>query len=305
MACEPPCDLGFVMHELYLLSFPGVLVVGGDGSIVTMRERTGIHFPPVPSRSNWKNGKNGDNGSRSPTQVTDVDEELGKQVPDVGNVIEMEDSLIEGPGGENVVTEVASERILVAANDGFCMDGVETCSKESNAFNDALNETLSANCGPGRGVQFSTLLGDNGKTEAPLDGPDPTGEAILTRPISVGSPDKIIEVGQVFDFNLNQQHLMMEDMDIDHVVDIPDTPDRPVARHINDGDCIGKESKLSVTGHLGNPDFKDEECLHRSRCRGQLVGENGHNRRLHMHPRKNPCSVIKSSISATPLLCLQ
>ncbi|KAK3187806.1 hypothetical protein Dsin_027367 [Dipteronia sinensis] len=85
---------------------------------------------------------------------------------------------------------------------------------------------------------------------------------------------------------------MMEDMDMDHVVDIPDTPDRPVARHINDGD-IGKESKLSVTGHLGNPDFKDEECLHRSRCRGQLVGENVHSRRLHMHPRKNPCSVDK------------
>ena len=36
MAYEPPCDLGSVMHELYLLSFPGVLVVGGDGSIVTM-----------------------------------------------------------------------------------------------------------------------------------------------------------------------------------------------------------------------------------------------------------------------------
>ncbi|KAH7573084.1 hypothetical protein JRO89_XS03G0064800 [Xanthoceras sorbifolium] len=69
---------------------------------------------------------------------------------------------------------------------------------------------------------------------------------------------------------VNRGYVMMEDMDIDHVVDIPDTPDRPVARHINAGDCVGKESKLR-----------------------QLVGENGHNGRRHMHPRKNPSSIDK------------
>ncbi|KAL5851577.1 hypothetical protein ACOSQ3_006695 [Xanthoceras sorbifolium] len=86
---------------------------------------------------------------------------------------------------------------------------------------------------------------------------------------------------------------MMEDMDIDHVVDIPDTPDRPVARHINAGDCVGKQSKLLVTGHSENSDFKDKEYLHQARCRRQLVGENGHNGRRHMRPRKNPSSIDK------------
>lgn len=84
---------------------------------------------------------------------------------------------------------------------------------------------------------------------------------------------------------------MMEDMDIDHIVDIPDTPDRPVSRHVNAGDGVGKESELSVNGHPRDSAFKDEENLHRLRCRGRIVGENGYNRRLHLHHRKNSSNI--------------
>lgn len=79
----------------------------------------------------------------------------------------------------------------------------------------------------------------------------------------------------------------MEDMDIDRVVEIPDTPDRLGARQVNAEDLGGKERKLSVGGCLRNSDIMDEECWNQPRYRGRLVNENGHHRRLNNHHLKN------------------
>ncbi|XP_031249928.1 uncharacterized protein LOC116107768 [Pistacia vera] len=98
---------------------------------------------------------------------------------------------------------------------------------------------------------------------------------------------------------------MMEHMDIDQVVDIPDTPDRSATQNINAGDCVGKESKFALTGCLRNPDFVDEGCLNQPRTRSRLVSENGRNRRLHVHPLRNTSNVNKiehcsNSIALSP-----
>lgn len=98
----------------------------------------------------------------------------------------------------------------------------------------------------------------------------------------------------------------MEDMDIDRIVDIPDTPDRSAARHSSTRDFVGKESKLSVAGRVRNPDFVDEGCLNHPRGKGRLVNENGHNRRLHIHHLKNSSNTNKveqssNSIAFPPL----
>ncbi|KAK9288817.1 hypothetical protein L1049_017282 [Liquidambar formosana] len=80
----------------------------------------------------------------------------------------------------------------------------------------------------------------------------------------------------------------MEDMDIDQIIDVPDTPDRLAARNINGEECAEKESKLSVASHSGNSGFLDEGVLRRLRGRrGRLVTENGNGRRLHFHPGRN------------------
>ncbi|XP_022761943.1 uncharacterized protein LOC111307894 isoform X4 [Durio zibethinus] len=98
----------------------------------------------------------------------------------------------------------------------------------------------------------------------------------------------------------------MEDMDIDSVGDIPDTPDRSSSRRMNGGDSVDKESKLSVAGHVGGSNTAGEGSLDRLRDRGRLVGENGHNRKHYIHPRKLSVSVDeierqKNTIVLSPL----
>lgn len=83
-------------------------------------------------------------------------------------------------------------------------------------------------------------------------------------------------------------------MDIDRVVEIPDTPDRPAARHVNAGDFGGKERKLPVGGCLRNSDIMDEERWNQTRYRGLLVNENRHHRRLNNHHLKNSSNFNKS-----------
>ncbi|XWS22396.1 hypothetical protein CRYUN_Cryun29cG0030300 [Craigia yunnanensis] len=86
----------------------------------------------------------------------------------------------------------------------------------------------------------------------------------------------------------------MEDMDIDSLVDIPDTPDRLSSRQMNRGDCVEKESNLYVAGHLGGSNTSGEGSLDRLRGRGRLVAENGHNRKHYIHLRKLSDSVHES-----------
>ncbi|XWS35099.1 hypothetical protein CRYUN_Cryun21dG0097100 [Craigia yunnanensis] len=77
----------------------------------------------------------------------------------------------------------------------------------------------------------------------------------------------------------------MEDMDIDSVVDIPDTPDRLSSRRMKAGDCVENESNLSVAGHLGGSNTAGEGSLDRLWGRGRLVAENGNNKKHYIHPR--------------------
>ncbi|XP_065862869.1 uncharacterized protein [Euphorbia lathyris] len=77
----------------------------------------------------------------------------------------------------------------------------------------------------------------------------------------------------------------MENMDIDQVVDIPDTPDRVVVQQISGAQFI-KERNSPVAGHSRTSDFRTRECLDESKPRSRLVIENGYNRRLHLSPRR-------------------
>ncbi|OMO88307.1 Zinc finger, RING/FYVE/PHD-type [Corchorus olitorius] len=78
----------------------------------------------------------------------------------------------------------------------------------------------------------------------------------------------------------------MEDMDIDLVVDIPDTPDRLSSQRMNRGNRVEKESSSSVTGRFGGSSTAGEEYWGRLTGRGRLLGENGHNREHYPHARK-------------------
>ena len=86
----------------------------------------------------------------------------------------------------------------------------------------------------------------------------------------------------------------MEDMNIDSLVDIPDAPDRLSSRKMNRGDCVEKESNLSVAGHVGGSNTVGEGSLDRIQGRGKLVAENGHNRNHYIHPQKLSNSVDES-----------
>lgn len=72
----------------------------------------------------------------------------------------------------------------------------------------------------------------------------------------------------------------MEEMDIDQVVDVPDTPDRLAARRTFGKECVGIESDLSLDGSLRNPDFVDGKCMNGLRGRDR-------NRRLVIRSREN------------------
>lgn len=82
--------------------------------------------------------------------------------------------------------------------------------------------------------------------------------------------------------DLNQ---IMEDMDIDQVMDVPDTPDRSAERNIDGRKCDKHDSSSLASAHSGNS--KDKGVLNQLRGRGRLVTENGHSRRLHFRSRES------------------
>ncbi|KAF2314115.1 hypothetical protein GH714_022353 [Hevea brasiliensis] len=92
----------------------------------------------------------------------------------------------------------------------------------------------------------------------------------------------------------------MEEMNIDQVVDVPDTPDRLAARHIN-GAQSGKESNSSVAGP-SRTDFRDKECLNQpgarssenghlnpQRIAGKMTGFEPHSKSVALSPSENSC----------------
>ncbi|MBA0801149.1 hypothetical protein Gohar_011532, partial [Gossypium harknessii] len=78
-------------------------------------------------------------------------------------------------------------------------------------------------------------------------------------------------------FNLSQK---MEDMDIDSLVDIPDTPDRISSRRMHGGHRVGN---LYAADHVGG---SNSASLDRLRGRDRVVAENGQNRKRYRHPQK-------------------
>ncbi|MBA0713790.1 hypothetical protein Golax_012803 [Gossypium laxum] len=78
-------------------------------------------------------------------------------------------------------------------------------------------------------------------------------------------------------FNLSQK---MEDMDIDSLVDIPDTPDRLSSRRMHGGHRVGN---LYAADHVGG---SNSASLDRLRGRDRVVAENGQNRKRYRHPQK-------------------
>ncbi|KAJ4828386.1 hypothetical protein Tsubulata_004168 [Turnera subulata] len=81
---------------------------------------------------------------------------------------------------------------------------------------------------------------------------------------------------------------VMEEMDTDRVIDIPDTPDRVASRHIGNMGAR-KERTSSVAVQPRWSEVIGEESLHRQRDNwSRSVYENGHTRRLHLQSASNP-----------------
>ncbi|TXG60504.1 hypothetical protein EZV62_015077 [Acer yangbiense] len=149
----------------------------------------------------WRLGKHNVEESRTPTQASGGDDNVGNQVVDGGNVLEMNISPIEGAGlittrdnGEFFVTEVISERALVVAEGDNCMVGVENNTEKSEAFNEAINQPLNVNSESDPMDQSTISLGD------PSSGLDLNDKSIISGPHPTGCIEIISDSG-------NREHL--------------------------------------------------------------------------------------------------
>ncbi|CAK9155892.1 unnamed protein product [Ilex paraguariensis] len=77
----------------------------------------------------------------------------------------------------------------------------------------------------------------------------------------------------------------MDYMDIDHIMDVPDTPDRLAAQNSSGRGYIKKESNSSVADHLENRNFFDGGVTDRLRDDSKVVIDNGSRRRPFCPPR--------------------
>ncbi|MBA0701721.1 hypothetical protein Goari_020524 [Gossypium aridum] len=98
----------------------------------------------------------------------------------------------------------------------------------------------------------------------------------------------------------------MEEVDIDSVLDMPNTVDKLSVQQMNRWDYVEQESKISVLSHLRCSNTAGKESLDTLRRRGRLVVEKGHNRKHYIHPRKLSGSVDeiehrKNTIILSPL----
>lgn len=79
----------------------------------------------------------------------------------------------------------------------------------------------------------------------------------------------------------------MEEMDIDQVVDVPDTPDRLAARRSFGKNCMELERNVSSAVDLRTPDFVDEKCMNGLRGRNRLFNDKGQNGKLVIRSQKS------------------
>nr|KJB72147.1 hypothetical protein B456_011G161600 [Gossypium raimondii]KJB72149.1 hypothetical protein B456_011G161600 [Gossypium raimondii] len=98
----------------------------------------------------------------------------------------------------------------------------------------------------------------------------------------------------------------MEEVDIDSVLDMPNTVDKLSVQQMNRWDYVEQESKISVLSHLRGSNTAGKESLDTLRRRGRLVVEKGHNRKHYIHPQKLSGSVDeiehrKNTIILSPL----
>lgn len=79
----------------------------------------------------------------------------------------------------------------------------------------------------------------------------------------------------------------MEDMDIDLLMDIPDTPDRLSVRKIVSWECAKKENSLAVSNQVGTCDTMEEQYSDSLRDTSRLIREYGHPRKLRLPRNKS------------------
>ncbi|KAB2062117.1 hypothetical protein ES319_A10G131400v1 [Gossypium barbadense] len=78
----------------------------------------------------------------------------------------------------------------------------------------------------------------------------------------------------------------MEEVDIDSVLDMPNTVDKLSVKQMTRWDYVEQESKISVLSHLRGSNTAGKESLDTLRRRGRLVVGKGHNRKHYIHPQK-------------------
>ncbi|KAL1148672.1 hypothetical protein V6Z11_A10G141300 [Gossypium hirsutum] len=98
----------------------------------------------------------------------------------------------------------------------------------------------------------------------------------------------------------------MEEVDIDSVLDMPNTVDKLSVKQMTRWDYVEQESKISVLSHLRGSNTAGKESLDTLRRRGRLVVGKGHNRKHYIHPQKLSGSVdeiehTKNTIILSPL----
>lgn len=96
----------------------------------------------------------------------------------------------------------------------------------------------------------------------------------------------------------------MDDMDIDHVQEVPDTPDRLTSRHMNPNNLSPSAGLVEI------PDSADRCSHHWPRDGGKIANGTGQNRRPYIRPPKrigsgsvncsNPIVISPSDNSCTP-----
>lgn len=81
-------------------------------------------------------------------------------------------------------------------------------------------------------------------------------------------------------------------MDIDQVLEVPDTPDRLASRHILGRESVGKVSNSSFVRDLSNPNLVDEKYVN-----GPKIRDNGQSKRLVIRPPRNLSNLDSKSCS--------
>lgn len=90
----------------------------------------------------------------------------------------------------------------------------------------------------------------------------------------------------------------MDYMDVDQILDVPDTPDRIPMQNINARNCIKRVNNSLVTNHSRTKDLSNEGVRSRPTDNSQRFAENGR-KRLLFRPSKSPVIADKPNRHST------